>query len=106
MNKTEVVNIRVTGTASAVYGGRPHGGDPRTVPPGGHGFLGNPFVVGADGSRHEVIDKFRVYFYQRLEDDPSFLAAVTALRGRKLGCFCKPMDCHLDVVAEWLDKLT
>jgi hypothetical protein len=86
-----------------VYCGRPRGGrDPRQVPPGQPGFLGNPFPLGSD-SREESIARFREYFLARVESDERFRASVLACRGKTLACFCKPRACHVDVVAAWLD---
>jgi hypothetical protein len=30
---------------------------------------------------------------------------VKALRGKVLGCFCKPRPCHGDVLLEFVDKV-
>lgn len=65
--------------------------------------LHNPFKVGEDGTRQEVIDKYREYFYVRLDDDPEFREAVENLRGKTLGCWCTPKSCHGDVIVEYLD---
>ena len=71
---------------------------------GGRGsFLGNQFVIGVDGDRDEVCDKFEVYFLERVKNDPEFAKAVLALRGKTLGCFCRPKRCHLDTVVKWIE---
>jgi hypothetical protein len=57
---------------------------------------GNPFVIGPDGDRSEVIAKYRVY----LLASPELVAALPELRGKVLGCWCKPLACHGDVLAE------
>lgn len=59
---------------------------------------GNPFVIGKDGSRAEVIAKFRVWFYTQ----PELLKkAKDELFGHVLGCWCgKEEDCHGDIIAE------
>lgn len=62
-------------------------------------FWGNPFVVGADGTRREVIEKYRAMVLSR----PDMLARLPELRGRVLGCWCKPRPCHADVLAELAD---
>jgi hypothetical protein len=85
---TRVVNIRTA--PCDVYIGRP-------------GPFGNPYVIGSDGDRDEVIRKFRMYFYQRLKIDPEFKTKVEALRGRTLGCYCAPLSCHGDVILEWVE---
>jgi hypothetical protein len=71
----------------------------------GDGFFGNPFIVGRDGNRAEVLAKYREYFERRLIWDPYFKARVHQMRGNQLVCHCKPADCHGDVIAEYLDGL-
>ena len=57
----------------------------------GRGSLyGNPFVIGKDGDRDEVCDKFEREVLPTLD--------VTALRGKDLVCFCKPQRCHCDAI--------
>jgi len=60
---------------------------------------GNPFRIGRDGTREEVIAKYRDYILAR----PDLLAALPALRGKCLGCYCKPLPCHGDVLVELVD---
>ena len=58
---------------------------------------GNPFVIGRDGNREQVIEKYRAYIL----DHPALLAAVQSeLKGKVLGCWCAPQSCHGDVLAE------
>lgn len=56
---------------------------------------GNPFVVGKDGTRDEVIAKYEAW----LDDRPDLLAALPELKGKVLGCWCAPRACHGDVLA-------
>ncbi len=65
---------------------------------------GNPFKIGVDGNREEVLEKYRVYFYDRIARDSEFKMMVERLRGKTLGCFCKPQLCHGDVIKEYLDN--
>ena len=60
---------------------------------------GNPFSIGSDGSRKEVIDKYR----QFIKDHPQLLDELQELRGKVLGCWCKPGPCHGDVIVELLE---
>ena len=60
---------------------------------------GNPFRIGADGTRRDVIAKYRSWIAQR----PDLLASLHELKGKRLGCFCKPQPCHGDVLAELAD---
>lgn len=57
--------------------------------------LGNPFVIGKDGTREEVIAKFEQY--ARANKD--VLAIIRMLSEHTvLGCWCKPLACHGDVI--------
>jgi hypothetical protein len=60
---------------------------------------GNPFVVGRDGTPDEVIDKYTVW----IDTQPELLAAIPALRGCVLGCWCAPLPCHGYVLAAMAD---
>ena len=58
---------------------------------------GNPFMIGRDGNREQVIEKYRAYILGH----PALLAAVQSeLKGKVLGCWCAPQSCHGDVLAE------
>jgi hypothetical protein len=54
----------------------------------------NPFQVGRDGTRNEVIAKHAAY----LCDDPVLMAALPELRGKDLLCWCAPEACHGDLL--------
>ena len=56
---------------------------------------GNPFREGVDGNRAEVIRKYESW----LLSQPELMAAIETLRGKVLGCWCKPKACHGDVIA-------
>ncbi len=62
---------------------------------------GNPFAIGKDGNREQVIEKYR----QWIMNQPDLLAELTSLRGKRLGCWCAPQPCHGDVLAELAEKL-
>ena len=97
------VRDRVPG---AVYVGR-------TMPY--QGLLGhklqNPFRITAKSSRQDVIRKYRAYL---LGKGRPLLAALPALRGKDLACWCRhlgeqPTDdnlCHADVILALLDIFT
>ena len=81
---TQVINQRFTSRPpGSIYIGRPS-------------KWGNPFVIGPDGDREEVI---RLYT-EWIKTQPTLLkAAQTELQGRVLVCWCKPLPCHGDVLA-------
>ena len=60
---------------------------------------GNPFVIGQDGSRDEVIEKYREWIITQPQ-----INDIEELRGKRLGCFCKPSRCHGDILVELLNE--
>lgn len=91
--RTQVVNLRRE-PFDVYIGRRGRGHD---------GYFGNPFRA-PPLTRAEAIRRFRTYFYERLDFDPEFRRRVLTLKGKRLGCFCAPMPCHGDVIAEWLEQ--
>lgn len=67
--------------------------------------FGNPYVIGHGDivDRRAAVLAYRRYFGARLAEDPGFKAAVDVLRGMVLVCHCKPLACHGDVIAEYLN---
>lgn len=59
---------------------------------------GNPFVIGKDGTRKDVIEKYRKYLWVKLENKEITVKELSELHGKVLGCFCSPEPCHGDVL--------
>lgn len=85
MIQTRVVNMRK---------------EPHDVYIGRGSIWGNPYKIGQDGTRTEVIDKY----IARLVKDEDLLIKTHKLRGQRLGCFCKPEACHGDFLAYMADN--
>lgn len=74
--------------------------------------LGNPFVIGKDGSREQVIAKYRVWLNEQImRKNPVVLGELNRLgnkaideKGLVLQCFCYPKPCHGEVIKEKLVK--
>lgn len=64
---------------------------------------GNPYAIGFDGDRDEVIRKFQYDFERGFLKFSQVEALV--LRGKRLGCHCKPAACHGDVLAQYLNSM-
>ena len=62
---------------------------------------GNPFIIGMNGSRAQVINMYRNYILTR----PDLLKDLPELKGKRLGCFCKPLACPGDVLKGLVDEL-
>jgi hypothetical protein len=61
---------------------------------------GNPFQIGLDGTREKVIQKYEIWIRHR----PDLLAALPELVGKRLGCHCKPLPCHGDVLVKLIQE--
>lgn len=58
---------------------------------------GNQFSIGKDGTREEVIEKYRSWIMK----NPKLLYDVkNELKGKILGCWCSPKACHGDILVE------
>jgi hypothetical protein len=75
--------------------------------------LGNPFVIGRDGDRDEVIAKYYDWLINILMTDLGNPAAkeLTRLRGiyedmgeLTLVCWCAPQACHGDVIKHIIEE--
>jgi len=101
-----VVNVKSFGGR---YGCAKHG---VVVVMRGQSLLGNRFVIGKDGNRGEVIEKYRRWLWGEMKKGGAALDELKGLAGEvmkgselKLGCCCTPLQCHAEVVksaVEWL----
>jgi len=62
---------------------------------------GNPFETPADGSRDEVCDNYANHY---LPHKPSLLKHIPTLKGKVLMCWCHPLRCHGDHLAELANR--
>jgi len=61
---------------------------------------GNPYKIGVDGTRSEVIEKYRNYILNNKE----LLNDLPELKGKILGCWCYPKRCHGEVLLELIEQ--
>ena len=84
MSKTKVVNLKTyKGDYIPIHRGT---------------IWGNPFLIGVDGTRDEVIDMYEEY----IRSSPMLMADLPKLEGEVLGCYCKPKRCHGDILVKLL----
>ncbi|WNM70115.1 DUF4326 and YspA-like SLOG domain protein [Myxococcus phage Mx1] len=68
------------------------------------GYFGNPCrLEDFSGDRRSCLDAYERYFTQRLANDLEFRTRVDGLRGKTLGCFCWPEQCHGESIIAHLD---
>lgn len=68
---------------------------------------GNPFPIGIGGvgdDREQAIKKYEEYFRVEILANPEKQKYLLSLRGYKLGCHCKPLACHGDIIAAYLNS--
>ena len=66
--------------------------------------LGNPFIMGRDGDRDAVCDKYRIYLWREINAGRMPLKRLAELKDKRLGCHCAPLRCHgdtLSAAANW-----
>lgn len=99
MSKTTVVHCAKE--PFDVYIGRPHPRFPQGSP------WANPFRIGRDGARAEVVKKHMDYLFHQ----PELLSRLEELRGKRLGCWCRASnqphgpDCHGDNYVRLLEGI-
>lgn len=108
--KQEVEQLKKLG--KFVYCGRGKGGK---VSDQGQGFWGNPFEVTKDRTREESIRLYKAWLHGMPEAEEQLkklgleeligkgkerLKRIAELKGKTLGCFCKPKACHCDYLAQ------
>lgn len=91
LTATRVVNIRQE--ACDIYIGRPHRKWRGSK-------WGNPFIIGKDGNRKEVIEKYERWIRRQ----PQLLEALPELIGLRLGCWCSPEPCHGHVLVRLMQE--
>ena len=61
------------------------------------GPFGNPFEIGKDGTREEVVEKYAEWVLTQTE----LLAIIKIeLKDKILGCWCAPKLCHGNILLE------
>ena len=59
--------------------------------------FGNPFIIGRDGTREEVIDKYEEWIWQP-EQAALRRRIMWELQDKDLLCWCAPEECHADII--------
>lgn len=60
----------------------------------------NPFKIGPDGNRKEVLKKYEIWIRQQ----PELMASLHELKGKRLACWCYPSFCHGTILLRLLKE--
>ena len=76
--------------------------EPYDVYIGRGSLLGNPYKINeaTGNTRDVVIAKYKNYLWQQIKTGRVSLDYLRSLNGKKLGCYCKPLACHGDVIVD------
>jgi hypothetical protein len=66
----------------------------------------NPYKIGKDGTREDVLMKYENYIREKLANSSSFCDEFKKLKGKTLGCWCKPERCHGDILLQIINERT
>ena len=72
--------------------------------------LGNPYIIGKDGTREEVIIKYRNWMISEGIYNPTIrkefirLHKLAQTQPVNLVCFCAPQACHGDIIKAILEQ--
>ncbi len=97
-------NFKFTGAENEVYIGRAMPGIKGSV-------LGNPYRIGRDGTREEVIEKYRRDMQWKIVEggaeyrELQRLADMASRGDLILVCFCAPDKCHGDVIKSEIESI-
>jgi hypothetical protein len=98
----KIVNGVKVGFNGRYYIGRANAGKAGSI-------LQNPFHIGKDGTREEVILMFKRYLWNCIKEKNAVYHELMRLaeleHDLEFACFCKPHACHGDVIIaaiEWL----
>lgn len=63
----------------------------------------NPYHVGKDGNRKQVLRKFAEYWYAPAQAGLRKKALEMISDDDILGCWCRPLNCHLDIIVGYVE---
>ncbi len=98
INRRDVSKEFYKGNNVYIYIGRPS-------------ILGNPFKIGPDGTRLDVVEKYKdwllthIKMRDRIYNKLKEISEMTkAGKHVYLGCWCAPLPCHGDVIKEIIEQ--
>ena len=78
--------------------------DGQRFPPNDSTFA-NPFKIGKNcNTLEESIEKYKKHLMTLIETNPNVKKELSSLKGKTLGCWCKPKPCHGDILLKLIDE--
>lgn len=63
----------------------------------------NPFKEGRDGTLDEILEKYEIYIRDKIKKE-NLKNELLKLKGKNLGCWCKPNKCHGDILLKLIKE--
>src|SRR3989344_1262105 len=63
----------------------------------------NPYKITNRESREDVLKKYREYIINKIELE-GLHEKLLELKGKNLGCWCKPEECHGDILVSLIEE--
>ncbi len=118
INATQVVNVKVSSIRPEYHNLEEWCSNPNHVYIGRKGIVfirnqryplsdsiwSNPYKIGKDGNREEVLVKYELYIRNKLENHPILKEQLIQLKNKKLGCWCAPEPCHGDILIKMINE--
>lgn len=77
--------------------------DGKRFPPESSEFR-NPYKIDQNNDRNSVLQKYKKYIIERLNNEPDLLKKLVDMKNKNLGCWCAPDACHGDILLSLIEK--
>lgn len=67
-------------------------------------IFANPYIIGKDGTREEVIRKYEIYIRNRIKKESFYKQELLKLKDKNLGCWCAPEPCHGNILLKLIGE--
>lgn len=64
---------------------------------------GNPYCLGKNG--HSTVQEVLNAYEKHIRSSAHLMSQLHTLKGKRLGCWCKPKPCHGDVLVKLVNEL-
>jgi hypothetical protein len=65
----------------------------------------NSYKINTNNNRNKVISMYETYIRDKIKNDIICKNELLNLKGKTLGCWCKPESCHGDVLLKIINEL-
>lgn len=63
----------------------------------------NPYKINKNRTREDVIEKYKIYIMEKIKKE-NLQMELEKLKNKQLGCWCKPLCCHGDVLLDIINN--